>query len=183
MNKKGYVVIVVVVLIGLIAALVSGGYMIYRAYTSHKQIEEELKDFSLDTVTDEEVVEKRVATIYKSHTEYASSSTSGANHMGYGDDVDSDRVREVAESVRGFCVVSASKVVDAKLTINISSEIHAGRGKIAIIKDDSVVEYIEFGTSVTREYEVDGESLFLVKIICEDAKIDITVEREIQKLS
>ena len=46
-----------------------------------------------------------------------------------------------------------------------------------------MLEYIDFGASVTREYDVVEESLILVKIICEDAKIDLTVTREFSQLA
>ena len=177
MNKKGVVVIAVAI---LFACLISG-FVIYRMITNIGSVDEALKDFSLETVTDEDALEKNIASIHKSHIEHTSCSTTGANLMGYGNDVDSNRIRMVAESVRGFKVFSASKVVDSKLVINISSEIYAGKGKIAIIQDDKLLEYVDFGTSVTREYDVVGESLILVKIICEDAKIDLTVERQITK--
>ena len=173
---------IAIVAIILIACLVSG-FVIYRMITNFNSLDEKLKDFSFDTVTDEDVVEKNFSSIYKSHIEHTSSGSSGAHLMGYEKSADSNRVRMVAESVKGFKVFSASKVVDAKLVLNISSEIHAGKGKIAIIQDDKILEYIDFGTTVTREYDVVGESLILVKIVCEDAKIDLTVTREFSQLA
>ena len=171
---------IAIVAIILIACLVAG-FVIYRMITNFNSLNEKLKDFSFDTVTDEDVVEKTFARLYKSSEKYSGGS-SGANLMGY-QNVDRDRCKLTSEKVKGLYVASASKVVDAKLVLNISSEIHAGKGKIAIIQDDKILEYVDFGTSVTREYDVVGESLILVKIVCEDAKIDLTVTREISQLA
>ncbi len=171
---------IAIVAIILIACLVAG-FVIYRMITNIGYANEQLKDFSFETVTDEDVVEKELANLYKSHEEY-SGEDSGAHLMGY-HNVDRDRCQLTSEKVKGFYVASASKVVDAKLVLNISSEIHAGKGKIAIIQDDKILEYIDFGATVTREYDVVGESLILVKIVCEDAKIDLTVTREFSQLA
>lgn len=171
---------IAIVAIILIACLVAG-FVIYRMIMNIGYTNEQLKDFSFETVTDDDVVEKTIATLYGSSSK-RSGKDSGAHLMGY-QDVDRDRCTLSAEKAKGFYVASASKVVDAKLVLNISSEIHAGKGKIAIIQDDKILEYIDFGTSVTREYDVVGESLILVKIVCEDAKIDLTVTREFSQLA
>ena len=171
---------IAIVAIILIACLVSG-FVIYRMITNIGYTNEQLKDFSFETVTDEDVVEKTIAKLYGSYSK-RSGKDSGAHLMGY-QDVDRDRCTLSAAKAEGFYVASASKVVDAKLVLNISSEIHAGKGKIAIIQDDKILEYIDFGTPVTREYDVVGESLILVKIVCEDAKIDLTVTREFSQLA
>ena len=178
MNKNRFAVIAAIISFTLIVCLIVST-TIYRMKTFSDSVNEALQEFSLDTVTDEEVVEKVVATMDKSR-QRCSGEASGAHFMGYRK-FDYDRCQYTIEKIRGFYVVSASNVENAKIKLKISSNIYDGKGKIAIIQDKTLVEYIDFGASVTREYEVTGESLFLVKIICEDAKIDLTVERQITK--
>ena len=167
------------VLLGLfiIATLVALIFVFWQFNSSSSQVDNDLAGFSVATVTDEEVVNKTTRSSQNGRDVYSGNS-SGANSILYSTE-DRDRFSRTVEKERGFSVVSASRVIDGKLTLKINSIIESGEGKIAIIQDNKVIEYLDFGANVTREYNVTGESLFLVKTICDNAKINIIVERTI----
>ena len=154
-------------------------FVIWRMLTASSEIDKMLEGFSVETVTDSEVADK---VLYSAHSSWHSYSGkgSGVDSNRY-DDVDRDICEYSIGELKGFLVASASNAENAKLTLKIMSKMEAGAGKIAIIKDGAVLEYVEFGVDVTREYDVSGKSLFLVKAICDEAKIELTVERTITK--
>ena len=45
--------------------------------------------------------------------------------------------------------------------------------------DDEILEYIEFGQEKILTYNVIGEHIYSVKILAEEAELEISVEREI----
>ena len=92
---------------------------------------------------------------------------------------DSDRVKFSCEKITGIKTVSVTKVEDQTLELKISSGLSDGMAKIAVIRDDLILEYIDFGEEIILSYNVAGEHTYRVKILCEDAKLEITVERSV----
>lgn len=166
-----------VVLFFIIVTAAVLAFVYWRIQTISSQVDKDLQGFSLATITDDDVVNKTTHSAHRGRDTYSGSS-SGADSFIYRRE-DHDRFARTVEVDRGFSVVSASKVNNGKLILKITSSIECGEGKIAIIQDNKVVEYLDFGSNVTREYEVMGESLFLVKTVCDNAKISIKVERTI----
>jgi hypothetical protein len=74
----------------------------------------------------------------------------------------------------------SAKVVSGTVTFNIDAEITSGVAEIVVIKDDEIVDRAPLGDMVLT-YEVSEESVFYVKLLCEDAKIDIRIMRSISE--
>ena len=115
-----------------------------------------IDEFSLDTVTEEEIINYDIARSYRTKTKKDFISS---------------------KEITGIRVVSSAKAVDCTLELNVSSKINGGRAKIVIIRDNEIVEYLDFGTDVQRVYEVQGEHLYVVKIVCEKAAVEVNVTR------
>ena len=160
----------------LLLALIFG-FVTKRFNANHEKVTSALEGLSISDLSDEEVVQTSAYTSYKSRNS-TSGSESGIKSNKY-KDIDKDRSSFKCESIKGFKSISASQAEQATVELHITSSISSGEGKIAIIKNDQVVEYISFGENVVRSYEITEESLLIVKIICVDAKVDITVNRTI----
>ena len=148
-----------------------------RGFENLEAMETAIVERFNSTVTDDDVVNKITQSAHRVR-DHSSGMSSGADYTLYRRE-DHDRFSRTAEIDHGFDVVSASKVINGHLTLKIHSSLEAGEGKIAIIQDNKVIEYLPFGANVTREYDVKGESLFLVKTVCDNAKISIKIERTI----
>ena len=88
--------------------------------------------------------------------------------------------RVTCKKITGILRVSATKVSDCTLTINISSKLLSGNAKIVVICDDEIINYIEFDQEITLTYDVKGEHIYSVKILAEEAKLEISVKREVK---
>ena len=86
---------------------------------------------------------------------------------------------QFCESINASKTITELQVGQSTIKLKISSRIIYGSGEIIIMEDERVVERLALGKDIERSYEVTQKSLFLVKIICEDAKVDITVKRTI----
>ena len=94
------------------------------------------------------------------------------------EDVDMDKVTYSSKKITGIETVSATRIKSGSLTIGIESKLTSGNAKIVIVQDDKILEYVEFGEKKTLSFSVDGEHVVYVKILCELAEVEITVERE-----
>ena len=137
----------------------------------------DLENFSIDSLTDEQIATETKARAYKSSTNYKNNSGSGASNIAQ---LDSDRIKFSCESITGIDRVSLTKAKDCTLTLNISSELKSGKAKIVIVRDDMILDYVEFNETKELTYTVTGEHLFTVKIMCEDAELSIEVTREFE---
>ncbi len=138
------------------------------------------EDFSIDSLSDEEIIHKQNATTFASSIKYNKGEKTGV--VGASKYEDSDKVEFSCKKINGIKRISATKVAEGStLTLRISSTLKSGNAKIVIISKEQIVEYIEFGEDVTLTYEADSECIFYVKILAEDAELKITVEREISK--
>ena len=134
----------------------------------------DLESFSIDNLTDEQIATETKARAYKSSTNYKNNSGSGASSIVT---LDSDRIQFSCKSITGIDRVSLTKAKDCTLTLNISSELKSGKAKIVIVRDDMILDYVEFNETKELTYTVTGEHLFTVKILCEDAELSIEVVR------
>ena len=163
--------IAVALLTALIIVIVSGG-----SDGSNEDVSDALADFSLDSVTEDDIIKNNTYVARKEN------STVAGNKSGVEDselaDVDYDNCSFTCKSINGFKTVSATQVTeDTVLVLNITSSNSSGNGKIAIIQNDQIIDYIPLGEDFTRTYNVRIPSTIIAKIICEDAKADITVTR------
>ncbi len=160
-----------------IIALVALGKAFYGLLGLNSN-DEKLADFSIAAVSDEEVATRVFSS---NHNSFLRNSGKGTGVTGsYYERYDSTICDHSIGKATGIDVVSATKIDNATLKLTITSKVESGEAKIAIIKDETLVEYIDINETVVLEYDVSEESLFLVKIVCKDAKIDIKIEREIK---
>ena len=143
------------------------------------KVSKELEDFSIDSLSSEDIINDESASVFAVSRKYKSGTKTGVD--GASKYEDSDRVQFKCKKMTGIMRVSATKVSDCTLTIDVSSEISSGNAKIVVICDDEILDYIEFGQEKTLTYEVIGEHIYSVKILAEEAELEITVEREINK--
>lgn len=134
----------------------------------------DLENFSIDTLTDEQIATETKARVYKSSTNYKNNSGSGASSIAK---LDADRIQFSCKSITGIKKVSLTKAQDCTLRLNISSELKSGKAKIVILCDDQILDYVEFNETKELTYTVTEEHIFTVKILCEDAELSIEVVR------
>lgn len=145
----------------------------------NKDSDIDLEDFSIKELSDEDIVNGEKSRSYQTSNEYAAGTRSGVtNASKY---VDSDSVNFSCREIVGVKTVSATKAENCTLKLTISSSLNDGFARIVVIRDDEIAEYVGFGEKTTLTYEVSGEHIYRVKILCEDAKLEIKVERSFIK--
>ena len=137
----------------------------------------DLDDFSIDTISDEEISKFITSAQFLSHTDYERDTSTGVSKADK--TLDSDRVRITCEKMFGIAQVSATKASDCYIVLKIKSTLYSGRAEIVITKDDKeVLDRFELGGEVSRTYRVEGEHIYRVKVLAEDAKLEIETKRE-----
>jgi hypothetical protein len=135
-----------------------------------------LDEFSLDTVTEEEIIN------YKIHRAYRTKTKNYGDRTGADKYADKDYANNFISTheITGIYVISTTKAVDCTLELNVSSELTGGRAKIVVIRDNEIVEYLDFGDGKQLVYDVKGEHLYVVKLVCEKAALEVTVNRNLR---
>ena len=77
--------------------------------------------------------------------------------------------------------VSATLVKDSIIKLKIDSTLVSGDAEVVIIANGEILERFDAGSKKSFEFSVTGESVFYVRILCENANIEITTEREFKK--
>lgn len=138
--------------------------------------------FSLDTLKDEQIV--GITSNYKAFM--GSRKTSGKK-SGVSDfkqeDVDFDESYISSKSITGIVPLSASLVTDGVLRMDIECELNSGKIKLVVLKDGQILEYVDVENTHSVEYSNDGTSVYLVKLLCEEANIKIKITRYIHSKS
>jgi protein phosphatase len=117
-------------------------------------------------VTEEEIIN------YKIHRAYRTKTKNYGDRTGADKYADKDYANNFISTheITGIYVISTTKAVDCTLELNVSSELTGGRAKIVVIRDNEIVEYLDFGDGKQLVYDVKGEHLYVVKLVCEKAK-------------
>lgn len=136
-----------------------------------------LDNFAIDNLSLEDIIYKEFSSTFASSRKYESGTKTGVD--GASKYEDSDRIEFRCKKMTGIKRVSVTKVSDCTLTISISSKLSSGNARIVVICDDEILEYVEFGQKKTLTYDVTGEHIYFVKILAEEAELEIAVEREI----
>lgn len=134
----------------------------------------DLDDFSIDNLTDEQIITETKSQEILSSTKYQNNTSSGASSIS---SLDSDKIQFSCKKINGISKVSVTKAKDCNLILTISSELLSGRAKIVVIRDDLILDYVDFNESVELTYSVTGEHIFTIKILCEEAELTIAVSR------
>ena len=147
--------------------------MIFNKSTSTTEYPN-LEQFSIDAVNENQIVE--IASYARSKGRFQ---RKGAN-TGMGGKYDSYDATEslyISESITGILTVSATKIIEGNLTLDIVSTLNSGEMTIVIVKNDNILEFINTNENVIKTYSVTEESEFYVKILCETANMEIKVTR------
>lgn len=136
-----------------------------------------LEDFSIDSLSTQEIASEEFSSAFALSRKYESGTRTGVD--GASKYEDSDKSEFKCKKVTGIKRISATKALDCRLIINISSRLISGNAKIVIICDGEILDYVEFGQDKTLTYDVTGEHIYSVKILAEEAELEISVAREI----
>ena len=165
----------VIWIISLICGLIIAGVYLFNLDELLSQGSDlDLENFSIEALTDEQIINEVKSHEEKSSVEYTNNTGSGASNIAQ---LDSDRIQYSCEKVTGIARVSVTKAKDCTLTLNISSTLESGNAKIVVVRDDMILDYVEFGESKELTYSVTGEHIFTVKLLCEEAKLSVEVIR------
>lgn len=161
--------------IALVAIIAAGIILIWGYYG-----DDPLKpDLNMSELTTEQIVE-----IASSQSSYFTSWTC----KGEGSGMENEKYAEAdynatffsAKKINGIKTVSATLAKDCNLNIIIDSELSKGDARIVIVMDDTIIEDFAAGEERNFEYIVEGEHEFYVKILCQDAEIEIRTIRELK---
>ena len=131
---------------------------------------------SLDDFKIEELTEEQITKIPFCSNGFVNSSHTCGKRSGIGeseykyDDVDFDHCRYSSKKKVGISTFNATHAENTILTIDIKSSIGGGKARIVIIRDGAIIESFECGESKTFVYQVEGESIFYVKGLFENAE-------------
>ena len=135
----------------------------------------DLKTFSIEVLSDEQIVKVINCNSILSSTQYKNNTSTGVPNTSK--TVDSDEIKFSCKEITGISEVSATKAKDCTLTLNISSELVSGKAEIVVIRDELILERLDFNETKQLSYYVTGEHIFVVKILCERAELSISVSR------
>lgn len=169
--------------IGFIVCSVFLLIMIFYSCFSEKDDSKmlDLDNFKIENITEEE--KKTVTDCYKGfRTKWrASGENSGFDGHKY-ENEDHDETRFSAKKITGIKTVNATEAENCTVNWIIGSTVSKGNAKIIIVVDSEIIlKEFEFGQKINFEYKADGKHEVLVKIICEDAEVNIEVERTLSQ--
>lgn len=151
--------------------------MLINFISTSSSVSKQLEDFSINSLSTEDIINNETSSVIASSRRYESNTRTGVD--GASKYEDSDLVGFKCKKITGIKRISATKVSDCTLILNISSTLLSGTAQIVIICDDEILDYVEFGQTEMFTYDVVGEHIYSVKILAEEAELEIAVEREI----
>ena len=142
---------------------------------SEETIKLDFDNFSIDTVTEEQKLKVVDSMGGWFVSEGKSGQKSGIKDLEYRD-FDSDRASYSASNARGLKTLSATLAKDCVLSFSIDA-VSEGEAIIIVIIDNEIVDEFDFEEKNSLKYEIEGEKTVYIKILADNAKVDITVER------
>lgn len=141
-------------------------------------------DIDLDNFVISELTETQIVKISNRSSSYLTGSSYSGEQTRVSkqeySDADYDMISFNAKKTTGIITLSASRVVDSKLSIIIDCKKCIGDAKLFIIMDDQIIDTIDDIASFDKTYDATGEHNFYVKLAAKDAEVDITVSRNIE---
>lgn len=164
-------------------ALVIAIIILYSCITSDKEDNEELK-LDLDSFSIESVTEEQKCKVVDSFNALLTSWSDSGKNSGVKDiefdEEDRDKVRFSAKKITGLKTINVTLAEDKTVHWEINSSLSKGKAKIIIVMDkDVVLKECEAGENVDFTYQATGKHEFYVKILCEEAQIEIEAMRTI----
>ena len=182
MNKSILTLLYVIVsILCLVVTILSLAYVGFRIYDhNYGEFAEEIENFRIDELSEYEILNKELASGTSTSNRYTSGTSTGAPNASKYED--SDNVEYSCKKFIGIASIHATKAENTVLTLNIESELLSGVGKLVVICDDEILEYIDFNETRTLVYEVRGEHIYSVKMMCEDAQVRVKISRTFEPL-
>lgn len=175
MGKSNFSMWIVIACISICALITV--VIIVNAIDFSSDLSNRLENFSIANLSTEDIVNEDFSSTFALSRKYESGTKTGVD--GASKYEDSDKSEFKCKKVTGIKRVSATKASDCTLKLNISSKLISGNAKIVIICDDEILDYVNLGQTETFTYDVVGEHIYSVKLLAEEAELEITIEREI----
>jgi len=172
----GFIVVLILMIAMLMPAILDGSINDFISRDDHGI---DLKNFAIEDLTDEQIINISAnSSKYMSGVSRSGEST-GVEGRRYSE-ADRDNVRYHAGKAVGIDTLITGKISSGKVTFDIDVELTSGAAQIVVIKDGEIVERMA-AQDTTITYEVSEESTYIVKLLLEDAKIEINATRKITK--
>lgn len=142
----------------------------------------DLDDFSINGLTEEQKI--KIANSYNATLTTWINSGKRSGFRGYTyEDEDHDETYFKAKKATGIKTVNATSVENCAVEWEIDCTVTKGAAKIIIVMDEnSILKEFEPNTDkITFSYFAEGKHSFFVKILCEEAKIEIETKRFIRQ--
>ena len=129
----------------------------------------EIDNFRIEELTEEQITKIPEYRRSYHNKEHHCGSGSGFIKVKY-NDYDYDHTRISYKKITGISLFSATQAKDTTLTLDIKSKLGTGTAKLLIIRDGEIIETFECGEDKLFVFEVEGESVFYVKGLFENAE-------------
>lgn len=177
-NKKKTYIILVIILIALWFLFVVG-FVTYRVISMRNNVIPDLNgldDYSLNTLTEDEVVQTNGYTAFLTGESQKGESTNVGKDYEY---ADYNFVTFNAKSFNGIKVLQATNISTDCCEFEISSEVNSGNFVIVITVDGELYSKVDINQKVLISLEGIKDKTVLVKIAGESSECKIEVERKI----
>jgi len=136
------------------------------------------ENFSIDDASDKNILEKNI--YYTSYRDKYNKSgeRSGFSSILY-ENEDYDKVTYSTKNITGIKTISATLADGCTVELDINVKLSSGVAKLAIVTEDKIIDCIGIEGEASFKYTVTEANKVFVKILCEDAKIEITSVRRI----
>lgn len=172
----GFIVVLILMIAMLMPAILDGSINDFISRDDHGI---DLKNFAIEDLTDEQIINISAhSSKYMSGVSRSGEST-GVEGRCYSE-ADRDNVRYHAGKAVGIDTLITGKISSGTVTFDIDVELTSGAAQIVVIKDGEIVERMAV-QDTTITYEVSEESTYIIKLLLEDAKIEINATRKITK--
>ena len=133
----------------------------------------EIENFKIDELTENQIVKVDEFGESKSTRGVSAGNTSGLKDY---ENCDKTYTKFKAEKITGISTLHAVYVNNDIITMDVKTEfIGSGKAKFVIIKDGIIVETFESGDTKRFTYQIEGESIILIKGLFENAEC-VTIE-------
>lgn len=137
-----------------------------------------LNSFVISELTDEQIINiADFARIRRTECK-TNGEASGIENEEYKES-DVDKIEFSCEKIVGIKTLQATRAENCTLVIDISSNVVSGNMNIAIVSNNSIVEYANVGEDVRLEYTVSDAQEYYVKLLCENAKVNVSIRRTV----
>lgn len=169
----GFLVVAVIIGITLAVIYLTGNY-----YKAPSRLD--LDSFKIEGVTDEQICDIYFDSRGTFNTVRTNGDSTGVKGNKTVKEYDRDETFYSGKKMVGIITPSATLARDCTLVITVDSKLNSGNMRIVVVMDGEIVEYVEPNVQKTLSYTVSGEHTFYVKVLCENADMEISVTRSMK---